>query len=190
MPEVENAQAQGGQQEEESVYQKGMAIVKVRRLKFYSFKNSSSDRKYILQQMFMIWAIMQIGMHMMSWLYASDSEPPSATKILAPQSAKDVSSNTADQKDGRPVVDPHLVPPVDAETYWPAGVNMDMHIYLTTLPRADADTKWTTMDRKQQNEGLPHFVWKNITYGNYNDHRVANFEVKFPEVMEDICRNL
>lgn len=64
---------------------------------------------------------------------------------------------------------------------------MDMHVYLTTLPRADAYTKWTATVHKAKDEGLPHFIWKNITYGNYNDQRVVNFEVKFPEVKDVIC---
>ena len=135
--------------------------------------------------MFMIWAVMQIGMFVMSWRFLG-SESFSASKYLGPkvaQTAKDVSS-TADQTNERPVVDPHLLPPVDAQAYWPSGVNLDMHVYLTTLPRAEV---YTTTVRKEKDEGLPHFVWKNITYGNYNDQRVINFEVKFPEVKDVIC---
>ncbi|KAF9567398.1 cleft lip and palate transmembrane 1 [Agrocybe pediades] len=51
------------------------------------------------------------------------------------------------------------------------GLNLDMHVFLSTSPLPVA----------QPQEGLPHFVWNNITYGEYNDHRVIDFEVKFPE---------
>ena len=81
-----------------------------------------------------------------------------------------------------PVTDPHLSLPVDAAPYWPLGVTFDMHVYLSTMPKLDVYTKWTSAYRKDKDEGLPHFIWENITYGNYNDHRVANFKVNFPEV--------
>lgn len=52
-----------------------------------------------------------------------------------------------------------------------------MHVYLTTSPKADA-----LGYRKRGDEELPHFVWNNITYGDYNENRVVQFDVKFPEV--------
>ena len=57
-----------------------------------------------------------------------------------------------------------------------------MHVYLSTLSVTNVFAKWSSAFRKDRDEGLPHLVWKNITYGNYKDHRVANFDVKFPEV--------
>lgn len=81
-----------------------------------------------------------------------------------------------------PVIDPRLAPPVDAAPYWPLGVTFDMHVYLSTMPKLDVYTKWTSAYRKDKDEGLPHFVWENISYGNYNDNRVANFKVNFPQV--------
>lgn len=83
---------------------------------------------------------------------------------------------------GAAEIDPRFLPPVDAIPYWPLNAAFDMHIYLSTLPKFDIYTKWTSAYRKDKDEGLPHFVWENITYGNYNDHRVANFMVNFPEV--------
>lgn len=86
----------------------------------------------------------------------------------------------SDVKDGsgKPVqaaVDPWSLPPTQADPYWPLGLSLDMHVYLSTSPNGD-------VDRKDNDESLPHFVWENITYGDYNDHRVLNFEVKFPDV--------
>ena len=55
-----------------------------------------------------------------------------------------------------------------------------MHVYLSTSPDGNVFTQngW----KKNQDEGLPHFVWKDITFGDYNDNRVVEFEVKFPDV--------
>lgn len=86
----------------------------------------------------------------------------------------------SDVKDasGKPVqvaVDPWTLPPTQADPYWPLGLSLDMHVYLSTSPNGDVYLK-------DSDEGLPHFMWENITYGDYNDHRVLNFEVKFPDV--------
>ena len=93
-----------------------------------------------------------------------------------------------------PTISPHLLPPVEASPIWPLGVTFDMHVYLSTLPRLDVYTKWTSAYRKDKDESLPHFVWENITYGNYNDHRVNNVMVDFPEVNDSLlvdgCGNL
>lgn len=81
-----------------------------------------------------------------------------------------------------PDIDPRLTPPVDAAPYWPLGITFDMHVYLSTMPEPDVHAKWTSEYSKDKDESLPHFVWKNISYGNYNDNRVANFKVNFPQV--------
>lgn len=50
-----------------------------------------------------------------------------------------------------------------------------MHVYLTTNPHgnvfggAELDT-------------LPHFVWKNITFGDWSESRTVEYEVKLPKV--------
>ena len=72
------------------------------------------------------------------------------------------------------VVDPHTLPPVEVVPFWPLGLNLDMYVYLTTSPNDNPSA--------HRNEGLPHFVWNNISYGDYNDHRVVQFDVQFPEV--------
>ncbi|KAF8204690.1 cleft lip and palate transmembrane protein 1-domain-containing protein [Pholiota molesta] len=38
-------------------------------------------------------------------------------------------------------------------------------------------------NRKRGDEELPHFVWHNITYGDYNENRVVEFDIKFPETV-------
>ena len=51
-----------------------------------------------------------------------------------------------------------------------------MHVYLTTSPTANVF--------KGNNEGLPHFVWDNITFGDWSDNRVVEFDVNLPYVSE------
>ncbi len=57
-----------------------------------------------------------------------------------------------------------------------------MHVHLSTSPRGDVFSKGTVSYRRDNEAGLPHFVWENITLGNYGDSRVANYDIKFPEV--------
>jgi len=111
---------------------------------------------------------------------------------LAPKAPENTNNGTPEvgQTAEKPVVDPRLLPPVDAVPYWPHGCTFDMHVYLSTLPVANVYAKWSSAFRKDKDEGLPHFIWKDITYGNYKDHRVANFDVKFPEVSMSISFHL
>ena len=89
--------------------------------------------------------------------------------------------NDASGKPVQAAVDPWSLPPTQADPYWPLGISLDMYVYLSTSPDGDAY-------RKDNDEGLPHFLWENITYGDYNDHRVLNFEVKFPDVSIPLAR--
>jgi hypothetical protein len=79
-------------------------------------------------------------------------------------------------------VDPFTQPPVEVLPYWPLGLNLDVHVYLSTNPRGDVFTKWTSGFRKDRDADLPHFVWSNITYGDWNEHRKIDLDIKFPEV--------
>lgn len=49
-----------------------------------------------------------------------------------------------------------------------------MHVYLTTGQTAQVFAK--------DNNGLPHFVWDNITFGDWNDHRSVDFDINLPYV--------
>lgn len=62
-----------------------------------------------------------------------------------------------------------------------------MHVYLSTSPRGDVFSKGTASARRDEAVGLPNFVWKNITFGNFNDNRVVNYDIKFPEVCRSVC---
>lgn len=60
-----------------------------------------------------------------------------------------------------------------------------MHVYLSTSPRGDVFSKGTVSSRRDEEAGLPHFVWENITYGNHTDSRAVNYDIKFPQVCCD-----
>jgi hypothetical protein len=58
-----------------------------------------------------------------------------------------------------------------------------MHVHLSTSHSGDVfSAQWTSGWRKDQDEGLPSFVWENITYGDWNDARIIDLDVKLPEV--------
>jgi hypothetical protein len=58
-----------------------------------------------------------------------------------------------------------------------------MHVHLSTSPSGDVfSSKWTSAYRKDQEEGLPSFVWQNITLGDYTEARVVEYNISFPPV--------
>ena len=79
-------------------------------------------------------------------------------------------------------VDPWQLPPTHALPEWPLGSVIDMHVYLSTSPNGNLSTEWASTYRESRDKELPQFVWKNITYGDYTDTRVINFDVNFPDV--------
>ena len=82
----------------------------------------------------------------------------------------------AQAPDGTPAVDPRTLPPVQAALAWPLGQPLDMHVFLSTSPIGDVfSSKWTSGYRKDPDEGLPNFVWKNLTFGDYNEARVVEY---------------
>lgn len=48
-----------------------------------------------------------------------------------------------------------------------------MHVYLSTTPEGDVFG---------HEEPLPHFVWDDITFGDWNEARVIDLDVNFPKV--------
>lgn len=50
-----------------------------------------------------------------------------------------------------------------------------MHVYFTSSNQVDA------FKRKGEPE-LPHFVWENITFGDWDESRTIDLDIKLPEV--------
>ncbi|KAJ7693835.1 cleft lip and palate transmembrane protein 1-domain-containing protein, partial [Mycena rosella] len=64
---------------------------------------------------------------------------------------------------------------------WPLGQALDMHVHLSTSPTGDVFSgQWTSGYRKDQDEGLPSFVWENLTFGDYSEARVVEYNINFP----------
>uniref|UniRef100_A0A8H7XXW1 Cleft lip and palate associated transmembrane protein n=1 Tax=Psilocybe cubensis TaxID=181762 RepID=A0A8H7XXW1_PSICU len=122
------------------------------------------------QQVLLIWGITQLATKFLSSNPANT--PPTAPTV--------VDSNGQHIPPTTPV-DPSSLPPTTITPYWPLGLSLDMHVYFSTSSTPDVFSKWTSEHRTDKDHNLPHFVWNNITYGDYNDHRVIDFDVKFPE---------
>ncbi|KAK7049750.1 hypothetical protein VNI00_005781 [Paramarasmius palmivorus] len=125
----------------------------------------SPFRKFLgmAQQMFFVWMITQL-----------------ATKYFAPKSSTPAPATPA--KPGEPVVNPWAQPPQQVELAWTMGQPVAMHVHLSTSPNGDVFSKqWTSKWRQDQDGSLPSFVWDNITFGDYSDSRVVEYNIKFPE---------
>ncbi|KAJ6560414.1 cleft lip and palate associated transmembrane protein [Mycena capillaripes] len=119
----------------------------------------------VAQQAFIIWTISQLASK-----YFFNAPAPKAVVPQGPPGSEPI-----------PAIDPRTLPPVHATPAWPLGQQLDMHVHLSTSPTGDVfSSKWTSAYRKDQDEGLPSFVWKNLTFGDYSEARVVEYNVKFP----------
>ncbi|KAJ7639355.1 cleft lip and palate associated transmembrane protein [Roridomyces roridus] len=116
------------------------------------------------QQAFIIFAVSQLASKYLFNANPAQPQPP------------------ADGSAPVPTVDPRTVAPVQVLPAWTLGQPLDMHVHLSTSPNGDVfSPKWTSGYRKDQDEGLPSFVWDNITFGDWNEARVVEYDIKFPE---------
>jgi len=82
-------------------------------------------------------------------------------------------------------IDPSLLPPTQVGLAWPLGELVSMHVHLSASPNADLSSENRTSDAwGGQDEGLPSFVWRNITFGDWSETRVAHYDIDIPEVRE------
>ncbi|KAJ6616203.1 cleft lip and palate associated transmembrane protein [Mycena sp. CBHHK59/15] len=117
------------------------------------------------QQAFIIFAISQLAS---KYFFNAGTQPAVPAK------------GTADSPPPE-AVNPWLLPPAHVSLAWPLGQQLDMHVHLSTSPNGDVfSSKWTSGYRKDQDEGLPSFFWKNLTFGDYNDARVVEYNINFP----------
>jgi hypothetical protein len=86
-------------------------------------------------------------------------------------------------------VNTFLLPPKQAYLAWALGQPLSMHVYFSTSPNGDVFSRqWTSGWREDQDKNLPSFVWSNITFGDWNDHRTEDLDITLPEVYSHICR--
>ncbi|KAL0580511.1 hypothetical protein V5O48_001498 [Marasmius crinis-equi] len=123
-------------------------------------QEESPFRKFlgIAQQMLFIWFVTQM-----------------ASKFFAPKPTTPQAPPATTNEPGKPgTPNPWSLPPVNAELGWPLGQPLALHVYLSTSFNGDVFSKqWTSKWRENQDEGLPTFVWDNITFGDYSDKRVS-----------------
>ncbi|KAK7062170.1 cleft lip and palate associated transmembrane protein [Favolaschia claudopus] len=121
----------------------------------------------VAQQAFLIWTISQLASK-----YFFNAAPPKT-----PQA-----SPGAPGAPGAPQADPRTLPPVQLIPAWETGQALDMHVFMSTSPIGDVfSSQWTSGYREDQDARLPKFVWKNITFGDWNDARVEEFNINFPQ---------
>ena len=82
---------------------------------------------------------------------------------------------------GKP--NPFLIPPQNVEPAWPLGIDLSMYVYLSTSPTGDIFSRiWTKGWRSSDDTDLPRFSWENITFGDWNEKRVADLDISLPQV--------
>ncbi|GLB34122.1 putative cleft lip and palate associated transmembrane protein [Lyophyllum shimeji] len=116
----------------------------------------------IAQRVLLMWAITSLAT---KFFAPSTNQPPAAP-------AKPGESTTGP-------ADAWSRPPAHAEPAWPLGQQLDMHVRLSTAPLSQVFG--TTAWQKEQDKGLPKFVWSNITLGDWKAAHAAEFDVKFPK---------
>ncbi|ESK86816.1 cleft lip and palate associated transmembrane protein [Moniliophthora roreri MCA 2997] len=125
----------------------------------------STFRKFLgmAQQMLLVWMVTQL-----------------ATRYFAPKPTTPAPGTPA--KPGESVANAWALPPQQAELSWSLSQPVSMHVHLSTSPNGDVFSKqWTSKWRQDQDLGLPSFVWDNITFGDYLESRVVEYNIKFPE---------
>ncbi|KAI0314804.1 cleft lip and palate associated transmembrane protein [Amylostereum chailletii] len=108
------------------------------------------------QQAFIIFALTQIASK-----FFSTKAPPTA-----PPAA------------GSPPPHSLNLPPAQAVPDWPLNIPISFHVHLSTDPLAQSYS--SPADQVE----LPHFVWHNITFGDWNEARQEELEVQIPESVQ------
>ena len=98
-----------------------------------------------------------------------------ASKFFAPKAVPTGSPVATPEGGHEPVnVNPFLLPPVQAHLAWPLGIPVSLHFHLSTSEQAFA--------RNSEDADLPHFVWHDIAFGDWNEARTVDYDVHLPEV--------
>ncbi|KAH9965903.1 cleft lip and palate transmembrane protein 1-domain-containing protein [Russula dissimulans] len=97
-----------------------------------------------------------------------------ATKFFAPKTAPTESPPVT--PDGGPGLDPFLLPPEQAHPAWPLGIPVSIHFYLSTSEQAFA--------HNPEDADLPHLAWHDITFGDWNEVRTADYNIHLPKSVQ------
>jgi len=77
-------------------------------------------------------------------------------------------------------------PLVPAQAYlaWQLGIPLSMHVYLSSSPYGVFSKHETSEYRPSQDAALPNFVWENITFGDWDDSRVVQYDIRLPPAVQ------
>ncbi|KIJ20518.1 hypothetical protein PAXINDRAFT_166540 [Paxillus involutus ATCC 200175] len=134
-------------------------------------ESTASKFKGIIQQVFLVWAFSQLAMKLFA-----PAKPPSPPPVVSPEGG-------VAPADGEP--NAFSFPPPQAHPAWQLGQTLSMYVYFSTSPNGDVFSRqWTSGWREDQDKDLPNFVWSNITFGDWNEQRTANFDIALPEAVQ------
>ena len=175
--EVASARGPAAGQQQESTFRKFLGVAQARP------SQTSIDillrlTRLVQQQMFFMWALMQLGtkfLQEMSFFYSHIMSK--ATRFFGSSPER---TTTSQSNDPKPPANPLALPPKEVSLAWQLGQPLDMHVRLTTAPPAQVFNMPNWL--KEQDKGLPKFVWSNITFGDWDTAYTAEFDVKFPKV--------
>ena len=104
-------------------------------------------------------------------------------KLLAPKPQAPPVAPSGGEASSAGQANPLLLPPQQAHLAWELGQPLSMYVYFSTSPNGDVFSRqWTSGWREDQDKNLPSFVWSNITFGDWNDHRTEHLVINLPEV--------
>lgn len=129
-------------------------------------EEESTLRKVIsvLQQVLIIYAVTQFAGHFFG------------SKTSTTQPSPVIPGNSPD-----PVQVDQVLPsalPAKAHLAWPLGVPVSLYFHLSTDPTGQV------FAGHPKETGLPHFVWNDITFGNWSETRTIDYNVHLPETVQ------
>ncbi|KAI9452077.1 cleft lip and palate associated transmembrane protein [Russula earlei] len=99
-----------------------------------------------------------------------------ASRLFGPKTTSTDSPLTPDGGSGPAQPDPFLLPPEQAHLAWPLGIPVSLHFHLSTSGQP--------FSRSPEHVDLPHFIWHDITFGDWNDARTVDYNVHLPESVQ------
>jgi len=117
----------------------------------------------VLQQILLIYAVTQFAGNFFG----------SKTSITQPSPVTVMPGSSPD-----PVQVDRTHPPAKAHLAWPLGIPVSLHFHLSTDPTGQVFTGHS------KETGFPHFVWHDLTFGNWSEARTVDYNLHLPESVQ------
>ncbi|EIM85601.1 cleft lip and palate associated transmembrane protein [Stereum hirsutum FP-91666 SS1] len=124
----------------------------------------------IAQQIVLVYAVSQLATRYFAPKPAAVTPPPAVVSPGAAPAAHHVPQGE---------VNPFSLPPVQAFPAWPQNISVTMHVRLTS------DPSMSDILPRRTDGDLPNFMWENITFGDWKESRVVDYEVTIPESVQN-----